>query len=325
MPTAARAATRLPDPPRAFASPPDLAPGQPPPGEVELPSFADGLEPEERRAFEAIRRSFEARLDPVDTGERLLVDAITACHVRRARLDAIEARLTSALLESRPAEGLPSLSALARVRSALAKEQAALYRDLARLYELRPEPIRYPGLNPARLRWLAERIEQGRLRPWAPPETEERAAAPTAGEPRRGAVSPDDRPADPPSADPPPVAASGHEAPEAPPTEAEPHRGPTVTTLSTAAADPAAGSTRRHAPEPSTGQPPRRPASPLATSPTRDAPSEPAAPASRPPLLGRAGPMSQPARVSAWAAAAAARPSVAARLGPRPESRSSIA
>jgi hypothetical protein len=322
MPTAARAATRLPDPPRAFASPPDLAPGQPPPGEVELPSLADGLEPEERRAFEAIRRSFEARLDPVDTGERLLVDAITACHVRRARLDAIEARLTSALLEGRPAEGLPSLSALARVRSALAKEQAALYRDLTRLYELRPEPIRYPGLNPARLRWLAERIEQGRLRPWAPPETEPDDPSEPAHDPLEAATAATAAQAAPEPAGEEPVPT--RPAPAA--ATATGHGTPTAGSTDGAPAAPATAVSTRHAPpEPSTGQPPRRPASPLATSPTRDAPSEPAAPASRPPLLGRAGPMSQPARVSAWAAAAAARPSVAAQLGPRPESRSSIA
>jgi len=294
MPTAARAAAHLPDPPRAFASPPDLAPGQPPPGEVELPSLADGLEPEARRAFEAIRRSFEARLDPVDAGERLLVDAITACHVRRARLDAIEARLTSALLEGRPAEGLPSLSALARVRSALAKEQAALYRDLARLYELRPEPIRYPGLNPARLRWLAQRIEEGRLRPWAPPDPEPEGPSEPAGGP-------------------PEPAGAAHAAPEptaAAPTPARP-TGPGGPTRHVAAGAAATRPAPRSGLAPSTVGP-----APGAAS-IRHAPPEPAALAGAPPRAGSPPPPT--AAPVAWPVGAAPQP------GPRPESRSSMA
>lgn len=145
--------------------------------EPDPPSLADGLEPAERPAFAALCRAFLARLDPADCGERILVEAIAACHFRRARLDAIEARLGRALLEGRPTEGLPSLPALARVRSALDREQRKLERDLQRLYALRPEPIRYPGLNPVRLRWLAERIEEGRLRAWSPPEPAEEPSA----------------------------------------------------------------------------------------------------------------------------------------------------
>jgi len=159
---------------------------RPAPVEPEPPSLADGLEAAERPGFEAVRRAFLARLDPADCGERILVEAIAACHFRRARLDAIEARLTRALLDGRPTDGLPSLPALARVRAALDKEQRKLERDLQRLYELRPEPIRYPGLNPVRLRWLAERIEEGRLRPWSPPAP----AAPEEPAPEGAPVAP---------------------------------------------------------------------------------------------------------------------------------------
>lgn len=164
-----------------LAEPIELRP--PASSEPAPPSLADGLEPEERPAFEAVRRAFAARLAPLDGGERLLVDAIAACHFRRARLDAIEARLTRALLDGRPAEGLPTLPALARVRAALAKEQDKLQGDLARLYELRPRPIRRPGLNPERLRWLAERIEAGDLRPWAAAEPAPDLPAEPAGGP----------------------------------------------------------------------------------------------------------------------------------------------
>lgn len=222
---------------------------RPAPPEPDPPSLADGLEAAERPAFAALCRAFAARLDPADCGERLLVEAIAACHFRRARLDAIEARLTRALLDGRPADGLPSLPALARVRSALEKEQRTLERDLQRLYALRPEPIRYPGLNPVRLRWLAERIEEGRLRAWSPPEPSEEPSA-------DGAPEPATEPAPPEGSVPPaePAASARHTAPEpdgAPAGDApararsaapgDPQPGPTVPSGAVAAAAPIPG------------------------------------------------------------------------------------
>ncbi len=190
------------------------------PPEPDPPSLADGLEAAERAAFAAVCRAFEVRLDPADCGERLLVEAFAACHFRRARLDAIEARLTRALLDGRPSDGLPSLPALARVRSALDREQRKLERDLQRLYELRPEPIRYPGLNPVRLRWLAERIEEGRLRAWSPPEPTADEVAPSAAE-RHEHAEPEPAPTSTDLAsDAPGGPSTGPSAPPEPPSEA---------------------------------------------------------------------------------------------------------
>jgi hypothetical protein len=293
--TAPRPTAFVPPPPPPAASEP-AAPGTPP--EPDPPSLAAGLDPEDRPAFEAVQRAFEVRLRPVDAGERLLVAAIAACHFRRVRLDAIEARLTGALLDGRPVEGLPSLPALARVRAALAKEQESLHRDLARLYELRPAPIRRAGLDPARLRWLAARIEEGRLRPWAPPDPEPDGPSEPAGDPLE-----------------PPAAA--HAAPE--PTAEAP----------TPARPTALGEPTRHtAPEPSAARPAPRPAATIATGPTvavppgaapiRHAPPEPAAAAGAAPRTGSPPPPT--------AATPLARPTGATpQPVPRPESRSSIA
>ncbi len=292
--TAPRPAAFVPPPPLPAASEP-AAPGTPP--EPDPPSLAAGLDPEDRPAFEAVQRAFEVRLRPVDAGERLLVAAIAACHFRRVRLDAIEARLTGALLDGRPLEGLPSLPALARVRSALAKEQESLHRDLARLYELRPAPLRRAGLDPARLRWLAARIEEGHLRPWSPPED-----GPAPAEP---------------AGDPPEPPAAAHAAPE-PAAEAPTPARPTALGEPTRHAAPGAAASRpAPRPAPTVRAEPTVAPAPSAAS-IRHAPPEPAVLASAPP---RAGSPPPPA-----AAAPVARPAGAApQPGPRPESRSSTA
>ena len=210
-----------------------------------------------------------------------LVAAIAACHFRRVRLDAIEARLTGALLDGRPVEGLPSLPALARVRAALAKEQESLHRDLARLYELRPAPLRRAGLDPARLRWLAARIEEGRLRPWAPPDPEPDAPSEPAGDPPEPPAAAHAAP-EPPAAAPTPARPTAfgeptrQAAPEPAATRPAPCPGPTGTAPSTVAPAPRAAAVRHASPEPAAlaGAPPR-----AASPPAPTAPTWPAAPA----------------------------------------------
>lgn len=147
-----------------------------------LPGLAATLEPDERAAFDALRAAWHARATPIDAAERQAVDAIAACAFRLARLDALEAVVTRRLIEGGPTQGLPALATLVRARAGLARDQARAEADLMHLRDIRPEAPAYPGLTPARLRWLAARIEEGRLRPWRPPapDPEEAAAEPAA-------------------------------------------------------------------------------------------------------------------------------------------------
>ncbi len=87
------------------------------------------LEGEDELAFQRLRRAWYARLVPVDRFERAAVDAIAADGWRRQRLDILEVRLLTALLEGHPVDDLPSLDAVLRYR-------ARLDRELERAYEL---------------------------------------------------------------------------------------------------------------------------------------------------------------------------------------------
>lgn len=162
----------------------DRAPGPgrlAPAHEPLLPGLAATLDGEERAAFEALRAAWHARATPADAAERAVVDVIAACVFRLSRLDAVEAVLTRRLIEGGSTAGLPALATLVRARAGLARDQARAEADLMHLRDIRPRPLRYPGLTPARLRWLAARLEEGRIGPWAPPsDTAAEAAAETA-------------------------------------------------------------------------------------------------------------------------------------------------
>ena len=147
-----------------------------------LPGLAATLDAEERAAFEALRAAWHARATPADAAERAVVDVIAACAFRLSRLDAVEAVLTRRLIEGGSTAGLPALATLVRARAGLARDQARAEADLMHLRDIRPKPPALPGLNPARLRWLAQRMEEGRIAPWVPPSdaAAEPAAAPAA-------------------------------------------------------------------------------------------------------------------------------------------------
>lgn len=187
-----------------------LAPAQ----EPLLPGLAATLDAEERAAFEALRAAWHARATPADAAERAVVDVIAACAFRLMRLDAVEAVLTRRLIEGGSTAGLPSLATLVRARADLARDQARAEADLMHLRDIRPKPPAWPGLNPARLRWLAQRLEEGRIAPWAPAGD----AAPEPSAEAASGPSPGARPTSPAAA---PVAAEPAAAPAAPALAAE--------------------------------------------------------------------------------------------------------
>lgn len=199
----------------------DRAPGAgrlAPAHEPLLPGLAATLDAEERAAFEALRAAWHARATPADAAERAVVDVIAACAFRLSRLDAVEAVLTRRLIEGGSTAGLPALASLVRARAGLARDQARAEADLMRLRDIRPKPPALPGLNPARLRWLAQRMEEGRIAPWAPPA--DAAPEPSAGAPSR--PPPAARSTPPTAAPATPEPAAEHATPEPAPERAGP-------------------------------------------------------------------------------------------------------
>lgn len=115
---------------------------------------------EDRDAYERLRRAWHARLLPIDQAERDAADAIVAHVWRRQRLDALEERLLSALIEGRPTQGLPSLATLCRYRARLEKDRREAERELVELRESRPQRLAVQDLSPDRLIWLAHHVRK---------------------------------------------------------------------------------------------------------------------------------------------------------------------
>lgn len=106
-------------------------PAQPRPREVT--SLVDLLEGEEARAFAELRAALEARFEPSDAAERLIVEAMAAAFWRQRRLDVLEERVLAALASGQPLQGMPSLATLARCRARLERDLQAAEARLAQL------------------------------------------------------------------------------------------------------------------------------------------------------------------------------------------------
>lgn len=127
-----------------------------------LPPLLGGLEalvPEaDRDGFARLRRAWHARLAPLDEAERAVVDTIVSQAWRASRLDALEERVTAALLEGRPIPGLPSLGTIARLRARLERDSKEAFELLQVARIGRPSPLVAKGLSAARLEWLARYV-----------------------------------------------------------------------------------------------------------------------------------------------------------------------
>lgn len=131
-------------------------------GPCPLPPLLGGLDallPEaEREGFARLRRAWHARLAPIDEAERAIVDQIATQAWRASRLDALEERVTAALLDGRPDPGLPTLATIARLRARLERDCKAAFGLLHVARTGRPSPLVAKGLSPARLAWLARYV-----------------------------------------------------------------------------------------------------------------------------------------------------------------------
>lgn len=208
-------------PPEATAAPADDAPYTDPacaPATAEGSEFGPALatllelcSAAEAGRLRALLAAWRARLLPVDAAEEAAVEAIVAATWRRERLVALEARTLHRLARAEPLGELPALSALGRALGRVDRERVRAEQELCDLRDLRPPLMPIPGLNPARLEWLAQRLRAGKLhppprpaaeRPWHPAHrawkaahaaaatlarrsAAERAAAPPAEEPAR--------------------------------------------------------------------------------------------------------------------------------------------
>lgn len=195
-----------------------------PPRPARGPALSTLLElasPAEAARLEGLLAAWTARFNPADEAETSALEAIVVAIWRRERLLALEARLFDRLARGLPADDLPTLPALARAEARIAKDRARAEADLAHLRSQRPPDLLVPILEPARLHWLARKLEEGRVKSptaparefpghpaWRPPAPEplraatdaaERTApgpeAPAQAAPERPAATPARRPA----------------------------------------------------------------------------------------------------------------------------------
>lgn len=168
--------------PEATSSPADDAPYTDPtlaPARAEGsecgPAIATLLElctPAEASRLRALLAAWRARLLPVDAAEEAAVEAIVAATWRRERLVALEARTIDRLTRAEPLGELPTPAALGRALGRVDRERVRAEEELCDLRDLRPPLMPIPGLDPARLEWLAERLRDGRLKPRNRPAAE---------------------------------------------------------------------------------------------------------------------------------------------------------
>lgn len=94
----------------------------------------------EQAHLRALEESLAATLAPADAAEAYWVRQMAMTMLRRERLDAIEARVTRALLEepeAGPPAGLPSMATIARHRARLERDQRQAAGELAAARALR--------------------------------------------------------------------------------------------------------------------------------------------------------------------------------------------
>jgi hypothetical protein len=115
----------------------------------------------------AIREALTARLAPADAVEEHWVGEIAFALWQQQRLQTFAA-LALAAAEggtSEPAETaprLPSLATLARYRARIERDLKLARQELEAARQSRPRPLAESRpANPARLRWMADRIEAG--------------------------------------------------------------------------------------------------------------------------------------------------------------------
>lgn len=139
--------------------------------------------PAEQTRLHALRRDWFARYVPIDAAECAAVEAIVATLWRAERLVALEAEVTTRLLDGRPLGDLPSLATLARLRTRLDKERAQAERTLRDLYALRPKVTPLIARHPAYRTWIFARLVDGTIAsPFATEETAAETATPAAAE-----------------------------------------------------------------------------------------------------------------------------------------------
>lgn len=89
------------------------------------------LLPGEARAFRRLRASWMARFAPRDEAEAAAVDKLVAAIWRERRLEALESRLTAALIAGEPTAGLPQLATLIRYRARIERDRRRALAELA--------------------------------------------------------------------------------------------------------------------------------------------------------------------------------------------------
>lgn len=97
------------------------------------PAPPAGAKAPEDPELERLRAALRARWQPADALEEAAIDALAAAYRRRQELDALEARVLSALRAGKGGEGLPALSVLCRYAARLAKDTEAAEERLRRL------------------------------------------------------------------------------------------------------------------------------------------------------------------------------------------------
>jgi hypothetical protein len=156
------AAPDTPPPAAPPAADPAAAPAEPGPA---LQALLDLGTPAEAARLRALLAAWRLRLEPLDAAEEAAVEAIVAATWRRERLVALEARTLDRLTRGEPLGELPTLGTLGRATARVDRERARAETELCDLRDLRPALMPIPGLNPARLEWLAKRLRDGRVRP----------------------------------------------------------------------------------------------------------------------------------------------------------------
>ncbi len=155
---------------------------------------------EDEAEFAALRDDLLARHAPVGPAERHWVGRLAAAAWRARRLDALDELVLAASLAEvagpEAAAGLPSLATLARYRARTERDHRQALAELDRLRAVRPRLPKhhlFENPEPARLRWIADRLEEraaARSVASGTPEPEASPAQPAPVAPEDGTASP---------------------------------------------------------------------------------------------------------------------------------------